>query len=1115
LIDGLKHNDKKEVKVSKGLIIKNQNDRSNVNHKASKLTLNDQLSATLSFKHDNNDVNNDDTGAAYYDNSSMPIDSSQDQHVFGLHQTAAIDSNKRDHATSDPFQSNFEQLDEKLFNNVDKKKPIDDFITPSADHKDLDQSNLPPYTDVDNARDQLSFDLDDDVDQVKPDVPSKHVGENDYKTVLKSTNDYESNYDSILSPGNDDFDSDRLNDRISKPLTDSLSSSDYETDNDQDRENYESPYFMSFDMSRTNKEPQNEPNYLVSQGLSENLENAKVSKPQLKTTYGDYDAIDLRQSVPTLTNGNGAFKPISTSVNGFNVEYLINDQVDSNLPTDSYSNFDQGVHHVEISPAIQDEPFVLTTTSSPPSLPSKSQVPTNRIHAHHASSRANTPTKATAARTELSTRKRKNRVNSFAPNVHFQPLPLTTEAPLSSEELYQRNLPINSFSSHERHASGEPASAIEVIPTTPAPILLPLPPPRPQARPQTSSRPQSGPRPQPRFRPQPYLKPQSQEQPPTPVEFQPQLQPLAPLQPQPQLEPQPQHQPQPFLEPNLQPDLETNLQPHLEPSLQPHLEPESQLEPQPQPQPQPHLEPEPQLEPQPPLEPQSQPQPQSYFHRPPHSRSRSRVTHSRRPSHLSSIQPPPLATVLGELKPSVTNPSARRRNRQPTINFAPVSVPISNNNLDLNPPEQPITSSEENNNLEFNNEEIGPVIEEVSNFNTEEEVPMTTPPPQPRPHRVHHAGFRNSRTHNVVANNEEYYLPRERDVVNFYRPSRFGEGNDHERTLRSFIRPDNVPVNSIRARNDNRASRSRVRSRSRVSSTSGLLVNRINEGSNLISREDNVILTTTPSPVITERERVEIVNDLQPTTLPITNEPEAPTTPLPLVHEEVVENESPPMDIFSFPTSSTPPPELRPVGGVFLRHPVNNLVTISRVNSIEAPEEILNTHTTPLVPVRTVSRKNTTQPLLSRLSIPSFSHISNDLRELIEANKKKVEITDSCLRCICEASRGCSQNVTCIQFLGVEYCGPYQITQRYWLIANQKAHNGLSFEECAANLDCARETVTRYMEMRGQDCNKDESIDCLDFATLHFGRTERCLQASVHQSLFWKEFEKCFGFEIR
>ncbi|KFB39655.1 AGAP000274-PA-like protein [Anopheles sinensis] len=103
-------------------------------------------------------------------------------------------------------------------------------------------------------------------------------------------------------------------------------------------------------------------------------------------------------------------------------------------------------------------------------------------------------------------------------------------------------------------------------------------------------------------------------------------------------------------------------------------------------------------------------------------------------------------------------------------------------------------------------------------------------------------------------------------------------------------------------------------------------------------------------------------------------------------------------------------------------------------------------------------------------------------------------LNDTCFRCICEASTGCSAQADCRQ----SYCGPFSISRAYWMDAgrvvlpNDDPTRWGSFEDCANDYECATNIVNQYMEKYGTDCNSDGLVDCIDYTMLHVNGGPRC-----------------------
>jgi len=121
-------------------------------------------------------------------------------------------------------------------------------------------------------------------------------------------------------------------------------------------------------------------------------------------------------------------------------------------------------------------------------------------------------------------------------------------------------------------------------------------------------------------------------------------------------------------------------------------------------------------------------------------------------------------------------------------------------------------------------------------------------------------------------------------------------------------------------------------------------------------------------------------------------------------------------------------------------------------------------------------------------------------------------LTDECLRCICLASSECDPAVRCHSVGPVEYyCGPYQVSRRYWKLASSPGNEGepFDFEDCVNNIYCAIETVDRYMARYSKDCDFDQQITCPDYALLHKAGPKQCRRSWVKETNYWTRFIDC------
>ncbi|RWS29845.1 Destabilase-like protein [Leptotrombidium deliense] len=119
----------------------------------------------------------------------------------------------------------------------------------------------------------------------------------------------------------------------------------------------------------------------------------------------------------------------------------------------------------------------------------------------------------------------------------------------------------------------------------------------------------------------------------------------------------------------------------------------------------------------------------------------------------------------------------------------------------------------------------------------------------------------------------------------------------------------------------------------------------------------------------------------------------------------------------------------------------------------------------------------------------------------LTAKNRSNVVSTECMKCLCEASSFCNVNTHCIK----GYCGPYLISQNYWIDAGKV---GKDFVRCSTNKTCAEELVQNYMRKYYKDCNNDGVVDCDDFAAIHKMGPD-CLTSSIYATDYWKHFEYC------
>ncbi|CAH0589192.1 unnamed protein product [Chrysodeixis includens] len=96
-------------------------------------------------------------------------------------------------------------------------------------------------------------------------------------------------------------------------------------------------------------------------------------------------------------------------------------------------------------------------------------------------------------------------------------------------------------------------------------------------------------------------------------------------------------------------------------------------------------------------------------------------------------------------------------------------------------------------------------------------------------------------------------------------------------------------------------------------------------------------------------------------------------------------------------------------------------------------------------------------------------------------------VTEVCLGCICQATSGCKQGLTCEG----DACGLFRITWAYWAdagkptIGRQSPDDPDAYPNCTNDPYCAALAVQGYMRKFAQDCNGDGQINCYDYMAIH------------------------------
>ncbi|CAG0888647.1 unnamed protein product, partial [Darwinula stevensoni] len=144
-------------------------------------------------------------------------------------------------------------------------------------------------------------------------------------------------------------------------------------------------------------------------------------------------------------------------------------------------------------------------------------------------------------------------------------------------------------------------------------------------------------------------------------------------------------------------------------------------------------------------------------------------------------------------------------------------------------------------------------------------------------------------------------------------------------------------------------------------------------------------------------------------------------------------------------------------------------------------------------------------------------------------------LSDRCIECICRGSSNCDASIGCTWSGGRQYCGPFHISEAYWIDAGRAVveggnpHAPDAFRTCATDYRCAASTMRLYvdkfqkidlnlwtLEYKGvesprQDCNGDGAIDCLDFALLHSQGGYGCQVADPGANRLYAEVRSCMS----
>ncbi|XP_037075707.1 invertebrate-type lysozyme 3-like [Pollicipes pollicipes] len=108
-----------------------------------------------------------------------------------------------------------------------------------------------------------------------------------------------------------------------------------------------------------------------------------------------------------------------------------------------------------------------------------------------------------------------------------------------------------------------------------------------------------------------------------------------------------------------------------------------------------------------------------------------------------------------------------------------------------------------------------------------------------------------------------------------------------------------------------------------------------------------------------------------------------------------------------------------------------------------------------------------------------------------------------CLSCLCTAATGCDVKAACQQNDPLDICGPFYMSEPYWVDANVTAldaYAAYEFKECATDTECAGAAVASYMHNFARDCDGDGQVTCKDFGLMHYLGYSSCADEDLVQS---------------
>ncbi|GLV35059.1 uncharacterized protein CBL_09540 [Carabus blaptoides fortunei] len=100
---------------------------------------------------------------------------------------------------------------------------------------------------------------------------------------------------------------------------------------------------------------------------------------------------------------------------------------------------------------------------------------------------------------------------------------------------------------------------------------------------------------------------------------------------------------------------------------------------------------------------------------------------------------------------------------------------------------------------------------------------------------------------------------------------------------------------------------------------------------------------------------------------------------------------------------------------------------------------------------------------------------------LIDGND--ANISEQCLRCICHGRSGC---------YFMKNCANYSISRKYWedagrpTVLDDSKDDPVSYENCKKDDNCIMQAMRQYIMPKSKDCDCDGTVDCKDFAAIHY-----------------------------